>query len=252
VAAYVKDAGKKTATGFSGTTDGSFATLPSVNNHVVVCVSCYDGDSGQGLSTVTDNQGSNTYAGDATGSEATTGDCFAAIWSCKVAASSGTFTITIDPVVASGLYAAWTAVEFSGLDTTTHKDQTGNNNNTAGDANATAGGVNTTTGGVAVACASVSNSDTDINISDTPPTGYTNIQFEEDALNVMGFASVYKVYSSSETSSATFTHDNTSQSGWAAAIVTYKDAGGGGGGRTTRNTRNFPLGEAAGMGFMIH
>jgi hypothetical protein len=68
----------------------------------------------------------------------------------------------------------------------------------------------------------------------------------------MGFASVYKVYSSSETSSATFTHDNTSQSGWAAAIVTYKDAGGGGGGRTTRNTRNFPLGEAAGMGFMIH
>jgi hypothetical protein len=39
---------------------------------------------------------------------------------------------------------------------------------------------------------------------------------------------------------------------WGGIAFEMTLGGGGGGGRTTRNTRNFPLGEAAGMGFMIH
>lgn len=247
--AYVRDAGLKVAAGFSGTTNGSFATLPAVNNHVITASALYDGGPAAGLSAVTDNQ-SNSYSedGDATGGG---GASSATIYSCKVATSSGTYTITVDPTTASGLYIAWTAVEFSGLDGTTHKDKTGTNvsSSSTADASVTASVANSTADGVAIAASAISNADSDINIGDTPPSGYTNIQVNEDANSYMGFSSVYKIYSGSETSSAAWSHDNTSQSGWAAAIVTYKAAAGGG--RTTKNKNSHPLGYAYGVGRKI-
>lgn len=218
--------------GFSGTDAGSFGSLPAVGNHVIVGIALYDADAGtHGIATVTDNQG-NSYNEDAEATEVGGGNSSASLYSTKVATSAGTFTITVDPAVATGLYIAWAAVEFSGLDATTHLDRTGANEESSGasDASVTASASNTTADGVAVAVAALSFGDIDLNIGDTPPTGYTNIAVEEDANSYMGMSFVYKIYSSSETSAAAWVHDNESQFGWAAAIATYKAAAGGGGG----------------------
>lgn len=102
-------------------------------------------------------------------------------------------------------------------------DQTGTNNATTGDANVTASGANTTTSGLALAVAAVNHGDNDINIGDTPPSGWTNIAFYENSNLVIGFSFDYRIYSSSETSSAQWTHDNVSPAGWAAALITLKD-----------------------------
>lgn len=220
--AYVKDTGIFTASAFGATTNGSFGTLPAVGNHVFVGSALWT--SGVlGIDAVTDNQ-SNSYAEDK--DKGATSNTTATLYSCKVATSSGTFTITIDPASASGNYMNWCAVEFSGLDATTHLDRTGEGTNTTGDALATASAANTTADGVAIGVAAIYNGDTDINIGDTPPSGYTNIAVYENADAVIGYSFVYKIYSSSETSSAQWAHDNTSQVEWAAVIGTYKAAAG--------------------------
>lgn len=217
--AYVKDTGIKTATGFV-TTTGSFATLPVVGNHVFVGSALWT--SGVlGMAAITDNQG-NSYAEDK--DKGATTNTTATLYSCKVATSAGTFTLTIDPTSASGNYAAWAAVEFSGLDATTHLDRTGEGTSATGDALATASAANTTNDGVAVGVAAVTNNDTDINIGDVPPSGYINVAVYEDSSGIVGFSLVYRIYSASETSSAQWAHDNVSQTEWAAVIGTYKAA----------------------------
>ena len=221
--AYVKDTGIKTASSFA-TTTGSFATLPTVGNHVIVGSGLWTSGT-LGIDAVTDNQ-SNSYAENG---DPGIGNGTATLYSCKVATSSGTYTLTLDPTSASGNYAAWGAVEVSGLDATTHLDQTGEGTGTTtGDVLATASGANSTADGIAIAVAAQVASDTDINISDTPPSGYTNIIFYENSSAIIGFSMVYKIYSASETSSAQFVHDNTSQEEWAGVIATYKMAAAGG------------------------
>jgi hypothetical protein len=229
-AAFVKSTGLVRAAGFSGTSAGSFGTLPAVGNHVVVGIALYDGDSGvHGIAAVTDNQG-NTYAENAEATEIGGGNSSATIYSTKVATAAGTFTVTVDPAVAAGLYIAWAAAEFSGLDATTHLDRTATNVESSGasDASVTASAANTAASGLAVAVAALSFGDADLNIGDTPPAGYTNIAVEEDANAYMGLSFVYKVYSATETSAAAWTHDNESQFGWSAALSTYKAVAGGG------------------------
>lgn len=223
--AYVRDAGLKVAASFEGTTNGSFASLPAVGNHVFVGVSLWRNGIGSLTDAVTDNQG-NSYAEDR---EINGGDDTASLWSTKVATSSGTYTVTVDPSQTTGNYIAWTAVEFSGVIATTHLDQTGSTttSSTSTDASVTATGENTTTGGVAIAVATINNDDTDINIGDTPPTGYTNIQVNENSNGYIGYSMVYKIYSSTETSSAQWSHDNVSQQGWSTIICTYKEAASG-------------------------
>lgn len=228
--AYVRDAGLKVVAAFNGANDqtGSFASLPAVGNHVFVGVSLFTGNELSGLNVVTDNQG-NTYAENIEKKEDTIdtiGRFSATLDSCKVATSSGTFTVTINAEnngTSTNNYVAWTAVEFSGIDATTHLDRTGSGSSATGDATVTASAANTTTAGVAIGVAAISNDDTDINVGDTPPTGYINIQVNENSNGYIGFSMVYKIYSGSETSSAQWTHDNTSQTGWAAVIGTYKE-----------------------------
>lgn len=113
-------------------------------------------------------------------------------------------------------------------------DKNGTSESTTGDANVTASAANTNANALVVGVATVLNVDTDINISDTPPTGTTQITFVENASATIGHSFVYKIVTASETSALQWTHDNTSQSGWNAVIQTYRDdAGGGGGGGAT-------------------
>lgn len=227
--AFVQSTGIQTGTAVSSDS-ASFSGTPVVNNHVFLGISGWDNDlTAIGTASVTDNQTpANTY----TENKELTNlsyDIFASLYSSKVVTASGTFTVTIT-FTASNTYTAWSAVEFSGLDTSTWLDQSGSAESATGDASITASGANTTASGLALAVTVVNNSDTDINIGDTPPSGYTNISVYEDSQNVIGHSFVYKIYSGSETSAATWTHDNTSQTGWVAVIATYKAAGGGGGG----------------------
>jgi hypothetical protein len=179
-----------------------------------------------GITGLSDGEGGNSYAKDV---EITRGTQFSStIFSTKVAVASGLFEISVDPAAGSGNYGEWGVIEVSGLDATTWLDRTGTNNSATGDANVTASAANTTASGIAIGCATISNDDTDLNIGDTPPTGYTNVWINEDANATIGFSGVRKIYSGSETSSAAWTHDNTSQTGWTAVIATYKDAAGGG------------------------
>ena len=224
--AYVRDTGLGVSANFSGTTTKSFLALPAVGNHVFAGIALYQSTNNPAIAAVTDNQSGNTYVENVETEAAGSADCSATIYSVKVVGSTGTFTLTADPDAASNNYIAWAGVEFSGLNATTHLDRTGVNSSTssAGDATVTASLANTTNNGVALAVASVSNGDTDINIGDTPPAGYTNVIVNEDSETYVGFSLAYKIYSGSETSSAPFTHDNVSQSGWAAVIATYKEA----------------------------
>lgn len=214
---------------------------PTVGNHLFIIIGMWNagtGGSGIGITSVTDGEGGNTYAED---SEATvnlasgSGGSTCTIYSSKIAVASGAFVVTVDPTPASGNFVSWIAVEVSGLDAATHLDRTGTNTSTSTstDASVTASAANTTNDGIAFAAAAVPNDDTDINISDTPPSGYTLVGVQENSNITTGFAVFRKIYSSGETSSASFTHDNVSQSGWSSALATYKAAAGGGGGTTS-------------------
>lgn len=224
MATVIQDSGKQT-TGPFATTTLSFATLPVVGRHVAVLISNYDGV-GNGIAAVTDNQG-NTYTKQAEATDGAT--CCASLWTCEVVTSSGTFTVTLDPVTSSGNFASWVLVEISGLNLSPVLDKTGTNNSTTGDANATCSAANDAASGIALGVAAVNNAVNDINISDTPPTGSTQIAFEENANIAIGMSSVYKAVTGGTTSFA-WTHDNVSQVGWAAVAVTLRDLVAAGGG----------------------
>ena len=212
-------------------TSAGFAANPVVGNHLFVLVSGWN-SAAFDLSAITDNQ-SNSYTINAesniSSSGADTPFCGASITSAKVTTSSGTFTITVDPQDGSGNYMEWVVAEYSGLDATTHLHKTGTNSAFAAagtDANVTASAANTEANCLVLACCSVSNSDTNLNLSDPPATGFTTLATNQDAQATIGFQSAYKIVSATETSSCTWTHDNTSAEGWAAALATYAAAAG--------------------------
>lgn len=92
----------------------SFNALPSIGNHLIVSTVGWDGTATSGF-TCTDNQG-HTY----TQANAIQGDTFTriAVFSTKVTASSGTFTITVDPTPNAASFGAIQIWEISGLDPT--------------------------------------------------------------------------------------------------------------------------------------
>lgn len=226
----------------------SFGALPAVNNHIIGGLAGWSNDpSDNGLDNFTDNQG-NTYTRHIN-PKSVTNQCYAGGSSAKVATSSGTFTVGINLTAGTNNYVAWNASEFSGLDTSSWFDQSGINDSTTGDANATAAGANATADGLAVGVCSVNNGDSDINIDDTPPSGYTNLAYYNDGSSIIGYSMVYRIYSSSETSAVQWVHDNTSQTGWAAGVMTFKAAGGGGaaGQPTMRRWKNVPFMKVPGV-----
>ena len=204
----------------SGSVDIGFT--PTVGNILIVVIANWTSTSTPGIAGVTDSEGGNSYHEDVEVTRAT--QFSSTIYSSKVAIASGTFSITVDPSASSGNYIEWGVIEVSGLDATTWLDRIGTNNSAAGDATVTSSGANSTAEGIAVACATISNDDIDINIGDTPPTGFTNLWVNENGNATIGFSGVRKIYSGIETSAASWSHDNTSQTGWTAVIATYKAA----------------------------
>lgn len=222
MATIVRDTGLQTGSAV-GTDSASFAALPAVGNHVLVASAIWE-TTAPSMTAVTDNQG-HTPNEDIERA-APSADCGASIYSNKVVTSSGTYTVTVDP--AGSVWMEWIAFEVAGLDATAHLDQTGSATSTTGTGAATADAVNTTASGLAVFCLAVANeNDSDIQLV---PDTYTLLARNNNASGTVGFLCATKTYTSTETSTESATHETTLQTGWAAAIATYKDAGGGGGG----------------------
>ena len=150
--------------------------------------------------------------------------CRVSIWYAKVGSSPGS-TITPNFAGASGNNAAVHYIQVRGLATSSVADQTGGNTDSDGSQTVTASGANTTAGGIAFAV-SQSDDSGETTASYTTPSGYTQIGVNND-----GSASIFcpwemarKIYSSSETSSASWTFDNVGAQPTLATIATFKDA----------------------------
>lgn len=178
---------------------------------------------------VTDNQTGNTYALDAQlgpigGGQTAT----ASIYSCiELGATSGTFTITVNPAGA-GDYFEWIGVEFSGLVDSSGLDKAAANTGT--NTLPTVTGLTTTQadelwiGVVGV----TDNNAADISIDN--PAGWIQISYVGNAAATIGFLASYKIVSVT----ATLTYDGgtlarTPVGGWAAAVTSYKGAAAAGG-----------------------
>lgn len=224
MASIVNNSGKKQIVNGGDVTDEPLGFTPTVGNHLFLLLAGWVAGV-QGTTAVTST--GNTWVEDIEALATVRAWAWANIYSCKVV--QATTTVSINNVANAGVYANYIVIEVSGLNQTTHLDQIGSGTGgTSGDALATASGANTTTSGIAFAVCSVSGNDTDANIGDTPPAGFTNLAVNEDEAQTVGFSADYRIYSSSETSSSQWTHDNVTQDEWAAVIATYKDAAGGG------------------------
>jgi len=248
--AYVRTSGKQTCAGASSDTYTWSPTNPAVGNHVIAAAAMWDASVACTGINWSDNQSPNSYAEQIVDYEYTTNHDWINIASAKIATSSGTFTVTLAPQSATAPYIHWGLIEFSGIATSNWADRTGTYGAAPASATSTpvtATAENTTAAGVAIAIANLDLSDSDLNI--TGPSGYTNVYVEDDG-NVPGGTLAYKIYSETETSSATWGHDAVATNyGRAAGIATYKAAAAAG--RATKNTRSHPLGLASGRGFMI-
>lgn len=109
-----RETGQQTFSNTGASTAVSFASLPAAGSLIVVMVAgTVDNGDEYSVNSVTDNQG-NTYArrSDAPGA----GDGNVEIWSAEnIGTPSGTFTVTVDHVVASANYGLIEAYEVTGV-----------------------------------------------------------------------------------------------------------------------------------------
>lgn len=195
----------------------TFSGTPSVGNAVIVTIGCFGSSAGSSITSVTDNQTGNTYSQRVVGSNALHTNSF--VYSCdSLVGASGTFTVTVN--FASSNFGTAAAIEVSGL-LASPFDQTGTNSSTSsqGGGTITASGANTNATAfiVAAVCENVNSTTAGI----VTPSGYTAIVTEQDGTNNGAMQGVYKLVSSTETSSVVWTWSG-GNSDWAGCIATYK------------------------------
>jgi hypothetical protein len=143
----------------------------------------------------------------------------------NVAGGADTVTVT----GATSTYLAWAPAEFSGIATTSSKDQAASNTatNTSTDANITSGTTSQPHELVlAVATAGIAG---DINVAwgAAATTGYTNIGQFPNWNDILSVSFDYKIISSVGAQSANWSHDpctGDTYNGWAAIIGTFRAA----------------------------
>lgn len=201
------------------TTSGSFGATPAAGNTIVVLIS-YTRPGGTDFSGVTDNKG-NTYTAAAVASDATD-ENVTMIYYAENITSSGTFTITLNFNLSSENDVTWTAVELSGA--SGGLDVVRTNTSTTGDASVTATRQTSANDQIVFAMATLFSTDAAANL--TTPSGYTQLALDDDANTATDPAhqSSYKTLTSRETPSASWSHDNTSQTSWTAALASFAGA----------------------------
>lgn len=186
-AAYVRDTGAQTGSDID-TDAASFASLPAAGNGVFVFITMYSELGGFSGGEVTDNQ-SNTYGTHLVNVQPNA--CMAIFGDGAIGTPSGTFTITINPVGSSGIYAEWIAVEFSGIDALVG-DQLAYSTTTSNTPTVTSGTTTYADELVMGLFTSVAGSAAGID----PAAGYTTLHLHDTGSDTVVHYSAYKIVSS--------------------------------------------------------
>lgn len=181
-----------------------FGSTPTIGNAVIVAIAA---DGGYPILTVADNQTGNTFVRvirepDSSGGNHATAEIW---WCSSLTSASGTYTVTVTPTSAGGIYTSSAIMEVSGLSGVV--DQTGVAQDTAGantSLTVTNGTVNSNANDLVVAIMSAGGGTT-TGLTTPPNTGYTNILSYTSGGNGLGASGGYKVVSAVETSSAAWT-----------------------------------------------
>jgi len=205
-----------------GAQDFSFGTLPAAGSTVCATFWAWANDEFD-IDTATDNQ-ANTYVVTKTAAVAKS----RAVIACAANVnSSGTFTITLTPTNAGGVYWVVSAVSFIEIQTSSPIDQTASAIDAgpqANDATVTSGA--TTVDDEVVIAAAIIASVGDAALTITTPAGYTEIAVEQDNNAHLGGQASYLIVAATGVQTATWAHDDVSGStaddGWGAVIVTLK------------------------------
>lgn len=230
---YVRDTGLLTASGASAVS-GSFSALPVAPNHVFYQVGWW----GSPSTTVvySDNQAGNSWANNIQDTAPDQGQGTGSIGSAKVVGSTGTFTVT----ATGGASSYWhsVGVEFSGINATSHLDQTGlaDTNTGVTSLTVTASAPNSQADALVLGVMGNGGNGSDIHIA-TPTGGYIRLAVDSDSNTVVAFEARYKIASAGETSSTQWTFDSLGTEGAAGVIATYKPGAGGGGGNNPPSGR---------------
>lgn len=204
----------------------SFNKPPTAGNAIAVLVSSTNGGANSTI-TGSDTE-SNTYTQAANGVASDTANrAVSTVLVARNIAVSGGVDVTVDFNSVTSWFTG-AIVEISGL-ADEGADQTGTNTGTtASDASVTAAGANAQADMLVLAVTAWFGSG-NTNVAYTgPTTGYQPVAFWEDFTNLTAGHCALKIVSASETSSATWTHSNTGQVMWSAAIATFKAAAAGG------------------------
>jgi len=204
-----------------GAQDFSFGTLPAAGSVVCATFWAWANDDFD-ISTVTDNQ-ANTYVVTKT---AVVAKSRAVIACAPNVNSSGTFTITLTPTNAGGVYSVVSAASFTEIQTSSPIDQTASAIDAgpqANDATVTSGA--TTVDDEVVIAVAIIASVGDAALTITTPAGYTAIAVEQDNNAHLGGQASYLIVAATGAQTATWSHDDvgsTADDGWGAVIVTLK------------------------------
>ena len=222
--AFVRNLGLSSHSNVGSTASKSFSALPAVGNLITVRVTGWH-TSGYTATVPTDNQG-NTYTQRATrDNQGAPGRTRVYLYDTVVATSSGTFTITLNNVQSSGNYINWTAVEHSGIATSSQFDVAATQLE-AGSSTSTTCTTATTAQAdeLVVAVIGTAHNSTNDGIADPPTTGYTSRSVYQNSATIIGHESADKIVSATGTQSATWTYNTAPSTGACSAVATYKQA----------------------------
>lgn len=216
--AYVRDTGRITGGGVDSAS-GSFAALPAAGNAVQVLYSVWrSGGATVSAGGITDNQ-SNTYS---KADEGAIGSiCAGIFYDEDIGSPSGTFTVTINPDLASA-YIEAVAIEVSGVADSSSLDQhnnaTGNSSTPTVTSGTTAQADEFAVGALVVDDGSDAGIDT--------AAGWTTAHLHQSSGDTISAYQAYKVLSA--TGTQTFDGGTLSSSvNWAIVVATFKGAASG-------------------------
>lgn len=220
----------------------TLTSTPTVGNYVILEMGFRNIQAGFAISSVTDNQTGNTYSA-VTSGQGTSGQSAAAIYIAKVTAATGTFTITVATGTQTPNYALY-AMEVSGISGATDQATTAAQNNHVTSFSVTQAGANSNASDLVVTGlfgGFFSNSA--FGLTDPPSSGYTSMGLIDPGCCYKGGVDAgYKLVSSIETDSASWT--TTTAMDAVAVIASFPAAsggsGGGGGSSGTGSIAYFP------------
>ena len=201
---------------------GSFSSLPSAGNFIVVGISVFNSSADLPAGCVTDNQG-NTYTRAVRGPVHATNTVPAIFYAENIGSPSGTFTVTVDPS-GTGNYIEFSAAEFSAMATSSSLDKTQTNEGDSATPTSGTTAATTQADELVLAVLATGNSSSALGID--LPSGFTNITINQDESATVGHSFDYQIIAATGTQLADWGSVVVSNDPWSACIATFKAAGG--------------------------